>query len=77
VALSVGSAAWIITGDCCASALAFFISPRYAKATLDKGRTLNTYAQAISEQKRAANTIVVGILLNENASTEQPSANGS
>jgi len=32
--------------------------------------TLNTYTQAISEQKRAANTIVVGILFNENASTE-------
>jgi integrase len=39
--------------------------------------TLNTYTQAISEQKRAANTIVVGILFNENASTNQPSANGS
>jgi hypothetical protein len=39
--------------------------------------TLNTYTQAISEQKRAANTIVVGILFNENASTDQSSANGS
>lgn len=39
--------------------------------------TLNTYTQAISEQKRAANTIVVGILFNENAVTDQPSANGS
>ena len=39
--------------------------------------TLNTYTQAISEQKRAANTIVVGSLFNENASTEQPPANGS
>ena len=39
--------------------------------------TLNTYTQAISEQKRAANAIVVGILFNENASTDQPSANGS
>jgi len=39
--------------------------------------TLNTYTQAISEQKRAANTIVVGILFNENASTKQPPANGS
>jgi hypothetical protein len=39
--------------------------------------TLNTYTQAISEQKRAANTTVVGILLNENASPDQPSANGS
>jgi len=39
--------------------------------------TLNTYTQAISEQKRAANTTVVGILFNENASPDQPSANGS
>ena len=39
--------------------------------------TLNTYTQAISEQKRAANTTVVGILFNENASTDQPAANGS
>jgi hypothetical protein len=39
--------------------------------------TLNTYTRAISEQKRAANTTVVGILFNENASTEQPPANGS
>jgi integrase len=39
--------------------------------------TMNTYTQAISEQKRAANTIVVGILFNENASTDQLSANGS
>jgi integrase len=39
--------------------------------------TLNTYTQAISEQKRAANTIVVGSLFNENASPDQPSANGS
>ena len=39
--------------------------------------TLNTYTQAISEQKRAANTIVVGSLFNENAPTDQPSANGS
>jgi integrase len=39
--------------------------------------TLNTYTQAISEQKRAANTIVVGSLFNENASVAQPPANGS
>src|SRR5450631_3756098 len=39
--------------------------------------TLNTYTQAISEQKRSANSVVVGILLNENASPDQPSANGS
>jgi len=39
--------------------------------------TLNTYTQAISEQKRAANAIVAGILFNENASTAQPSANWS
>jgi hypothetical protein len=38
---------------------------------------LNTYTQAISEQKRAANTIVVGSLFNENASTDEASANGS
>ena len=38
--------------------------------------TLNTYTQAVSVQKRAANTTVVGILFNENAS-DQPSANGS
>jgi integrase len=39
--------------------------------------TLNTYTQAISERKHGANTIVVGILFNENASTNQPSVNGS
>ena len=39
--------------------------------------TLNTYTQAISEQKRSANSVVVGILLNENASTDHSSANGS
>ena len=39
--------------------------------------TMNTYTQAVSEQKRSANSIVVGILFNENASTGQPSANGS
>jgi integrase len=39
--------------------------------------TLNTYTQAISEQKRSANSVVVRILFNENASTDQPSANGS
>jgi integrase len=39
--------------------------------------TLNTYTQAISEQKRAANTLVVGSLFNENASADEPSANGS
>jgi integrase len=39
--------------------------------------TLNTYTQAISEQKRAANTTVVEFLFNENASTDQPAANGS
>ena len=38
---------------------------------------MNTYTQAVSEQKRAANTIVVGILFNENASADQPPANGS
>jgi integrase len=39
--------------------------------------TLNTYTQAISEQKRSANSVVVGILLNENAPTDRSSANGS
>jgi integrase len=39
--------------------------------------TLNTYTQAISEQKRSANSVVVGILLDENAATDRPSANGS
>ena len=39
--------------------------------------TLNTYTQAISEQKRSANSVVVGILFNENAATDQPCANGS
>jgi integrase len=39
--------------------------------------TLNTYTQAISEQKRSANSMVVGILLDENAATDRPSANGS
>ena len=39
--------------------------------------TMNTYTQAVSEQKRRANSMVVGILFNENASTDRPSANGS
>jgi hypothetical protein len=39
--------------------------------------TLNTYTQAISEQKRSANTVVVGILFNENASTDQPPLMGA
>jgi integrase len=39
--------------------------------------TLNTYTQAISEQKRSANSLVVGILVNENAPTDHFSANGS
>ena len=39
--------------------------------------TLNTYTQAISEQKRSANSVVVGILFNENAAPDQPCANGS
>ena len=39
--------------------------------------TLNTYTQAISGQKRSANSMVVGILLNENAPTDHFSANGS
>jgi integrase len=39
--------------------------------------TMNAYTQAVSEQKRSANSMVVGILFNENASTDQPSANGS
>ena len=36
--------------------------------------TLNTYTQAISEQKRSANSVVVGILFNENAAPDQPCA---
>jgi integrase len=39
--------------------------------------TLNTYTQAISEQKRATNAIVVGLLFNENGPADEPSANGS
>ena len=39
--------------------------------------TLNTYTQAISEQKRATSAIVVGLLFNENGSADEPSANGS
>ena len=36
--------------------------------------TLNTYTQAISGQKRSANSMVVGILFNENAFTDQSSS---
>jgi hypothetical protein len=39
--------------------------------------TMNIYTPAVSEQKRSANSMVVGILFNENASTNQPAANGS
>jgi integrase len=39
--------------------------------------TMNIYTQAVSEQMRSANSMVVGILFNENAPTDQPSANGS
>ncbi len=39
--------------------------------------TMNIYTQAVSEQKRAANSIVVAILLNEIASENHPPANGS
>jgi len=39
--------------------------------------TMNIYTQAVSEQKRSANSMEVGILFNENASTDHPSANGS
>jgi integrase len=39
--------------------------------------TMNIYTQAVSEQKRAANSMVVAILLNEIASENQPPANGS
>jgi len=39
--------------------------------------TLNTYTQDIPEQKRAANTTVVGILFNENASVDQASQMGA
>ncbi len=39
--------------------------------------TLNIYTQAVSEQKRTANSIVVGILLNEIAPENQIPVNGS
>ncbi len=39
--------------------------------------TMNIYTQAVSEQKRAANSMVVGILFSEIASENQPPANGS
>jgi integrase len=39
--------------------------------------TLNIYTQAVSEQKRAANSMVVGILLNKIAPENQAHANGS
>ena len=39
--------------------------------------TMNIYTQAVSEQKRAANSMVVAILLNEIPSKNQPPANGS
>jgi integrase len=39
--------------------------------------TMNIYTQAVSEQKRAANSVVVGILLNEIAPENQAPANGN
>ena len=39
--------------------------------------TMNIYTQAISEQKRAANSMVVGILFSKIASENQPPANGN
>jgi integrase len=39
--------------------------------------TMNIYTQAVSEQKRAANSMVVGILLNEIAPENKAPANGS
>jgi integrase len=39
--------------------------------------TMNIYTQAVSEQKRIANSVVVGVLLNEIASAAQPPTNGS
>jgi integrase len=39
--------------------------------------TMNIYTQAVLEQKRAANSMVVDILFNEIASEHQPPANGS
>ena len=38
--------------------------------------TMNIYTQAVSEQKRAANSVVVGILLNEIAPETRVPANG-
>ena len=37
---------------------------------------MNIYTQAVSEQKRAANSVVIGILLNEIAPETHVSANG-
>jgi len=39
--------------------------------------TMNVYTQAVPEQKRAANSVVVGILLNEIAPENQAPANGN
>ena len=39
--------------------------------------TMNIYTQAVSEQKRAANSVVVGILLNEIARETRIRVNGS
>jgi integrase len=39
--------------------------------------TMNIYTQAVSEQKRAANSMVVGILFSKIASENQPPANGN
>jgi hypothetical protein len=38
---------------------------------------MNIYTQVVSQQNRAANSVVIGILLNEIAPEHQPPANGS
>jgi integrase len=39
--------------------------------------TMNIYTQAVSEQKRAANSMVVEVLLSKIAGEKQPVANGN
>jgi hypothetical protein len=39
--------------------------------------TMNIYTQAVSEQKRAANCLVVEVLLSKIAGENQPAANGN
>ncbi len=39
--------------------------------------TMNIYTQAVSEQKRAANSLVVEVLLSKIAGDSHPAANGN